>query len=61
MTQKLECDRCKKDYSDEDSISMAKDFQKNWEALCRNDGVEPRGIIACPNIPCSGELILQEM
>ncbi len=61
MTEKLECDRCNKDYTDEESITAAKDFQENWSTLCRRDGVEPRGIIACPNVPCSGELILREI
>ncbi len=60
MAEQLVCDRCGINYTDEESITMAKDFKGNWETECRRDSVEPRGIIACPRIPCPGELILKE-
>lgn len=58
--EKLVCDRCGLEYTDEESLTMAKRYQGAWEALCRRDGDEPRGISPCPNITCTGELILKE-
>ena len=59
--EKLACDRCGIEYSDEESIEMAKQHEGAWESMCRQDGVEPRGVIACPNISCTGELQLKEI
>lgn len=58
--EKLVCDRCDLKYTDEESITMAKRYQGEWEASCRRDGDEPRGISPCPIINCAGELILKE-
>ena len=59
--KKLVCDRCGVEYIDEESITASETYQESWGALCRRDGVEPRGISPCPNITCDGELILQEV
>lgn len=59
--EKLVCDRCGTEYTDEGSIEMAKRHEGAWAALCRKDGVEPRGVIACPNVQCTGELQLKEV
>lgn len=58
--EKLVCDRCGAEYTDKESIKMAKQYQEQWSALCKKDGVEPRGISPCPNIQCTGELQLKE-
>lgn len=55
----LVCDRCGRTYADERSVSMAKEESENWAAMCRADGVEPRGITPCPDMGCRGELLLQ--
>ena len=60
MATTLKCDRCGKDYSDERSTRIAKDFQEKWEALCRLEGTICRGIAPCAMVPCDGELILTE-
>ncbi len=57
---KLVCDRCDAEYTDETSITMAKQYEESWVKACDREGDEPRGIIPCPNICCSGELILKE-
>lgn len=57
--EKLVCDRCPAIYTDEASIEMAKKGADEWAAMCRSDGVEPRGICPCPFISCPGELVLQ--
>ena len=59
--EKLVCDRCNLEYTDKESIEMAKRYQEKWAELCRRDGVEPRGLSACPNISCPGELQLKEV
>jgi len=56
----LRCDRRGHTYTDRESIEAAKAQASEWAALCRRDGVEPRGLIACPIITCPGELILEE-
>lgn len=58
--EKLECDKCGTVYDDEGSINLARATKDEWEARCKLDGVEPRGIMPCPNISCPGELILEE-
>ena len=58
--ERLACDRCDLEYTDEESINMAKSFSEFWEEQCRSDKVEPRGITPCPNIGCHGELILKD-
>ncbi|KKL62219.1 hypothetical protein LCGC14_2187440 [marine sediment metagenome] len=57
---KLVCDRCEAEYTDEDSIIIAKSYQEQWKASCIRDGKEPRGIAPCPIFACPGELILEE-
>lgn len=58
--EKLVCDRCGATCTDTPSIEFAKKEADAWARLCREDGVEPRGLIGCPRIPCEGELILKE-
>lgn len=58
--EKLVCDRCGAEYTDEESIGIAKRYQEQWEASCRRGGDEPRGISPCPNVRCHGELVLKE-
>ncbi len=59
--EKLACDRCNLEYTDKDSIVMARQHEDAWAAVCRDTGIEPRGVIACPNISCPGELLLKEV
>ncbi len=58
--EKLVCDRCGVEYIDEESVTNAKRLQGEWEALCRRDGVVPRGLASCTHVTCPGELILRE-
>jgi len=58
--EKLACDRCSLEYTDKESIEMAKQHEDAWRTMCRDTGIEPRGIIACPNVNCAGELQLKE-
>lgn len=60
MAEQLKCDRCGLTYTDEGSIALAKKMKGEWEKLCRQDGVEPRGVCSCPKM-CPGELILEEV
>ncbi len=59
--EKLVCDRCGYECAGEASIDIAKRYQESWKILCERDGIEPRGIVPCPNISCQGELILKEV
>jgi len=59
--EKLVCDRCNLEYTDKESIEMAKQHENAWATMCRDTGIEPRGIIACPDIQCTGELLLKEV
>lgn len=59
--EKLVCDGCGIEYMDKESIEEAKQYQEKWAELCRRDGVEPRGLCACPIITCAGELQLKEV
>lgn len=61
MAEQLKCDRCGRVYNDGGSLETAKRMKAAWEATCRGDGVEPRGIVPCPSLPCPGELILEEV
>lgn len=58
--EKLVCDRCNAEYTDEESITTAKELQESWEISYRSVGAVPRGIVPCPNVICPGELILKE-
>jgi hypothetical protein len=58
MPEVLKCDRCGKEYTDKEDIEWAKRSAEKWKELCRRDGVEPRGVAPCPNISCSGELLV---
>ena len=55
----LECDRCGQRYPDQASIALSKRHAEAWMEDCRRDGVEPRGLIGCPNMTCPGEMILK--
>jgi len=55
--ESLVCDRCGAEYTDEESIEMAKSYRESWETMCRRGGDEPRGISPCPNVSCPGELV----
>jgi len=59
--EKLVCDRCGIEYTDKESVDGAKQYREKWAELCREDGVEPRGLSACPIITCVGELLLKEV
>jgi hypothetical protein len=61
MLGKLKCDRCGVEYTDEPSIKSAIQMKDEWEAMVRANGDKPRGICPCPNLSCSGELILTEI
>ncbi len=58
--ERLVCDRCDVVYDDHADIQHAKAHVEQWSEMCRQDGVEPRGIIPCPNIRCPGELMLKD-
>jgi len=58
--EKLVCNECGTEFTDEESIIMAKMGQERWKAVCKESGDEPRGIAPCPIIKCPGELILKE-
>ena len=54
------CDRCGHVYKDPAVIREALSHADAWAALCRREGVEPRGIGACPLCslsPCPGEVV----
>jgi hypothetical protein len=55
----LECDRCAHRYLDQASIDLSKREAEAWMEDCRRDGVEPRGLIGCPDMTCEGELVLK--
>ncbi len=55
----VECDRCGKRYTDQASIKLSKRSEQDWAKGCREDGVEPRGLIGCPLMPCDGEMVLK--
>lgn len=55
----LRCSVCGVVYDGKEDIEQAKRMKEKWEAACRKDGDEPRGIAPCPNIMCRGELILE--
>jgi len=61
MAEKLTCDKCGVEYTDEESLKIAKDNQASWKEDCEQDGVKARGLIGCPRIPCPGELILSDV
>ncbi len=58
--EKLVCDRCGAEYTDKESVEGAKRYQEKWAKMCREDGIEPRGLSPCPNLSCIGELQLKE-
>lgn len=54
------CDQCGYTYKDVASIREALSHADAWAALCRRDGVEPRGIGPCPHCalsPCHGKMV----
>lgn len=57
--EKLVCDRCGVVYAEKADIEDANAHAQQWAELCRQDGVEPRGIGPCPNLRCPGELVLK--
>jgi len=57
--EKLVCDRCGLELTDQDDIDLAFEGKAAWEATCRAHGVEPRGVLPCKNyIRCGGEIVL---
>ena len=56
----MKCNACGRQYNDPGDIAYAKKTYQQWADLCRADGVEPTGLIGCPNITCPGELVLLE-
>jgi len=58
MTEKLVCNKCGVEFTDSESISIAKKLGENWKEMCKKDGIDPKGIAPCPNLMCKGELII---
>ena len=56
----MKCNACGRQYNDPEDIAYVKKTYQQWVDLCRADGVEPTGLIGCPNITCPGELVLLE-
>lgn len=56
--EKLTCNECKTVYTEEADIKLAKGMQEDYEKMCRKDNFIPKGIAPCPNMICTGELIL---
>lgn len=56
--EKLTCNVCGTEYTDEGSINTAKSSQAAWAETCKEDGIEMTGIAPCPNISCKGQLVL---
>ena len=56
--EKLTCNDCKVVYTEEADIKLAKGMQKDYKEMCQKDKVIPKGICPCPNVVCTGELIL---
>lgn len=48
------------EYHGEADVDEAIKMEELWKEICEKDGVEPRGLSACPIITCPGELILIE-
>ena len=57
--ERLKCDVCRTVYSDEKDIETAKNHAERWKQSCVRDGTKARGVAPCPNITCSGELLLE--
>jgi len=60
LMEKLVCDRCGIEYSDQASIQCAKKAAAQWRAILKRDGEVARGIAPCPIMGCRGELVLKE-
>lgn len=56
--EKLTCSKCKAVYTEEADIKLAKDMKQDYEKMCKQDKFIPKGIAPCPNVMCTGELIL---
>ena len=56
--ESLTCSDCGAVYTDGKDIALARNMEKDWKEMCKNDEVKPRGIAPCPNVMCKGELIL---
>lgn len=56
--KKLTCSKCKVVYTEEADIKLAKDWKQDYEKMCKQDNFIPKGIAPCPNVMCTGELIL---
>ncbi len=56
--EELKCDTCRIVYTEEADIKIAKGMKQNWKIMCKQDNIVPRGIAPCPNVTCTGELML---
>lgn len=56
--EKLACNECGAEYTDEGSIGMAKSSQLTWAESCKEGGIEMTGIAPCPSLTCKGQLVL---
>ena len=57
--EKLVCDRCGLELTDQDDIDLAFEGKAAWEATCREQGIEARGVLPCKDyIRCGGEIVL---
>jgi len=60
MAKHLKCTDCGLIYDDEESIEFALKEKDNFERVCKEEGIKPKGICPCPVIPCKGDLALYE-
>ncbi|MFC1897384.1 hypothetical protein ACFLX8_02300 [Chloroflexota bacterium] len=57
--KKLVCDRCGSELTDRGDVNLALEGKWAWEAMCRAQGIEPRGVLPCKNyVRCGGEIVL---
>ena len=57
--EKLVCNVCGREYTDEASIEQAKVMELPWVESCKTGGIEVTGIAPCPDIDCKGQLVLK--
>ena len=60
MPEKLACNQCGRAYTDQESIDLAVSNATDWKDSLARDGVQALGLCGCPDIGCSGEMVLIE-
>ena len=58
MAESIKCNKCGRIYTDKGSIDMAKDNADGWREDCERDGVQATGLFPCPEMECTGEMVL---